>query len=470
MNRPTKIAAALAVIALSYPAAAWFAGQKIQTILDEQYAEMQSHPTLKIAERSYERGLFSSTEKVSFEMAMPLVAEDGTLQAGEPFRMHAINRIEHGPLPGLSTLAAATMDTELVIDGEQGERLAAALNGRAPLTARTVFQFDGSGRSAVDSPALEFGMPDGTGNELRISLGGLKADVAFSAGLRSYTTKGTAESMSMEDPNMRITLSGLSFDGDQRRLFDDEPWLHVGRQRATVASMDVSGKEDSELDGMAFQLERMSYDIDAPAEGDYVDVKALIGTEVLRIGDADYGPAHYDFSLTHLHGRTLVELWRKLVEIGSDPTALAAQAEDPTAIFAPLAEPAMALLGHNPAFSIDRISFTSPHGKTDLSAQVRLDGLQPEELANPMMLIARLQAAADLSVPQALLLAFGTSQAENEDEAAFAAAQLDAQLGALEAQGYLQRNGGIVKTQAAFRQGQLTVNGKPFNPLALGGH
>jgi uncharacterized protein YdgA (DUF945 family) len=469
MNRPTKIAAALAAIALAYPAAAWFTGQKLQTILDEQYADMQSHPTMKIAERSYERGVFSSTDKVTFEMAMPAVAEDGSVQAGEPLRMHVVNRIKHGPLPGFGTLAAATMDSQLVVDGEAGERLRASLGDEPPLTARTVFRFDGGGRSAIESPAFEFDMPDGSGGELRIGLGGLDADVAFSAGMRSYSMKGTAQSMSMEDPNMRIALSGLAFDGDQRRLFEDEAWLHVGRQRATVATMDVTGKEDSELDGAEFRLERLSYDVDVPAEGEYVDIKALMGTEVLRIGDADYGPAHYDFSFKRLHGRTLLALWHRLVEISSDPEQLARQAEDPTAVLAPLAEPAMALLGHNPAFSIDRISFTSPHGQADLSAQLSLDGLQPEELGNPLALIARLQATADLSVPQGLLQAFVNGQAEDAAQAAFATSQLEAQLGQLEAQGYLQRSEDIVKTRAAFRQGQLTVNGKPFNPLALGG-
>jgi uncharacterized protein YdgA (DUF945 family) len=76
---------------------------------------------------------------------------------------------------------------------------------------------------------------------------------------------------------------------------------------------------------------------------------------------------------------------------------------------------------------------------------------------------------ADLSVPQGLLQAFVNGQAEDAAQAAFAASQLEAQLGQLEAQGYLQRSEDIVRTRAAFRQGQLTVNGKPFNPLALGG-
>ena len=129
----------------------------------------------------------------------------------------------------------------------------------------------------------------------------------------------------------------------------------------------------------------------------------------------------------------------------------------------------MTLLAHDPEFSIDRISFTSPHGTAALSAEVSLKGVQPDELSNPLMLIAKLRASADVSVPQGLILEFAGNQAEDPEEADFAAAQLQQQLAMLEAQGYLQRQGDQVKTSAAFAQGQLTVNGRPFNPLAMGG-
>lgn len=469
MSRPTKIVIALAAVALIYPAATWYSGLRIQSVLDEQYADMKSHPSLKVSERSYERGLFSSTEKVSFEMAMPVAAVDGTLQAGEPLRLSMISQIKHGPLPGFKTVAAAMLDSELVLEGEAGAALRESLGGKAPLVARTVVQFDGGGHSAMSSPAFELELPDGTGQALRIGFSGFKADIDFSAGMRSYTMKGTADGLSMEDPNMQIALSGLVFDADQHRLFDDEAWLYVGKQRATVASMKAEAKEDGELGDASFLLERLSYDIDMPGKGEYLDIKALMGTEVLRVADVDYGPAHYDFSVKHLHGRTLMDLYRKLLEISSDPAQLAMQAEDPAALFAPLAGPAMTLLAHDPEFSIDRISFTSPHGTAALSAEVSLKGVQPDELSNPLMLIAKLRASAEVSVPQGLILEFAGNQAEDPEEADFAAAQLQQQLAVLEAQGYLQRQGDQVKTSAAFAQGQLTVNGRPFNPLAMGG-
>ena len=469
MSRPAKIATALVAIALIYPAATWFSGQRIQAVLDEHYADMTSHPSLKVSERTYERGVFSSTEKVSFEMAMPVAAEDGTVQAGEPLRMTISSRIQHGPVPGFETLAAAMLDSEVVLEGEVGAALRESLGGKAPLVARTVVKFDGGGHSAMTSPAFELAVPNGTGQALRIGFSGLKADIDFSAGMRSYTMKGTADGLSMEDPDMLIKLSGLVFDADQHRLFDDEAWLYAGKQRATVASMKAEAKEEGELGDTRFELERLSYDIDMPGKGEYLDIKALMGTEVLRVADVDYGPAHYDFSIKHLHGRTLMDLYRKLLEISGDPAQLAQQTEDPAALFAPLAGPAMTLLAHDPEFSIDRISFTSPHGTAALSAEVSLKGVQPDELSNPLMLLAKLRASADLSVPQGLLLAFASNEAEDPEEADLAAAQLQQQLELLEAQGYLQRQGDQVKTSAAFSQGQLTVNGRPFNPLAMGG-
>lgn len=469
MSRPTKIVIALAAFALIYPAATWYSGQRIQSVLDEQYADMKSHPSLKVSERTYERGLFSSTEKVSFEMAMPVAAEDGTLQAGEPLRLSMISQIQHGPLPGFKTVAAAMLDSELVLEGEAGAALRESLGGKAPLVARTVVQFDGGGHSAMSSPAFELELPDGTGQALRIGFSGFKADIDFSAGMRSYTMKGTADGLSMEDPNMQIALSGLVFDADQHRLFDDEAWLYVGKQRATVASMKAEAKEDGELGDASFLLERLSYDIDMPGKGEYLDIKALMGTEVLRVADVDYGPAHYDFSVKHLHGRTLMDLYRKLLEISSDPAQLAMQAEDPAALFAPLAGPAMTLLAHDPEFSIDRISFTSPHGTASLSAHVNLKGIEPDELNNPMMLLAKINAAAEASLPQGLVVALIGAQAQSPQEAAVVAAQLQQQLDMLEAQGFIVRKGGQLSSRAALSKGQLTINGQPLDLFGLGG-
>lgn len=469
MSRPTRIVAALVAVALIYPATSWYSGTRIQQVLDEHYADMKSHPALKVSERFYERGFFSSTERLKFDIAMTVTAEDGSLQMGEPLRMSVLNRIQHGPLPRLGTLAAATLDSELDVEGEAGAKLRETLGDKPALQAQTVVRFDGSGHSRMTTPALELELAADTERALRVAFSAFQADIDFGPGMRQYTMKLGIDRFSMEDPSLRIVMSELALDADQRRLFDDEAWLYVGKQRATIASLHAEGKDDGEMAGTDLQLERLSYEVDAPADGDYVDVIAMLGTEVLRVGGSDYGPAHYDFSIKHLHGRTLMELYRSLIEVSSDPAQLALQAEDPAAMFAPLAEPALTLLAHDPEFSIDRISFTSPHGTASLSAHVNLKGIEPDELNNPMMLLAKINAAAEASLPQGLVVALIGAQAQSPQEAAVVAAQLQQQLDMLEAQGFIVRKGGQLSSRAALSKGQLTINGQPLDLFGLGG-
>jgi uncharacterized protein YdgA (DUF945 family) len=42
----------------------------------------------------------------------------------------------------------------------------------------------------------------------------------------------------------------------------------------------------------------------SPIEGELLDLVAKMGVDRVLIGDQNYGPVHYDFSLWHLHART----------------------------------------------------------------------------------------------------------------------------------------------------------------------
>ena len=44
-----------------------------------------------------------------------------------------------------------------------------------------------------------------------------------------------------------------------------------------------------------------------------------------------------------------------------------------------------------------------------------------------------------------------------------------AQLAAFAQQGYITRGNGLVKSKIEYRDGKLSVNGKPFDPAAMGG-
>ncbi|HEX5803255.1 MAG TPA: DUF945 family protein, partial [Azospira sp.] len=181
------------------------------------------------------------------------------------------------------------------------------------------------------------------------------------------------------------------------------------------------------------------------------------------------------------------------MRISADAEMQAVAQTSPGQVLAPLVGPALELLKHDPEISIDRLSFRTPHGDAALSARVKLNAAQAQDFSNPLLLLAKLDAGVDLRVPEAFVgevavNAMPGMPAEVEQDAPaeatdvappaaeeLAAAALAARRDALQqriaglvTQGLLVREGGVLRAQLAMRDGRMTVNGQPFNPLAIG--
>jgi len=489
--KTSRVIALVAAPVGAYMLASWIVGAKVQSALDEQYKILEGLPYIKVADRKYDRGLFSATETVTFEVmgdmfralqkaqneaaAADPEAARAAIVALEPLRFTVRSSFKHGPLPGFSTFGAATSDSELVLDEKTMQELKAVLGDNKPLTAHTVYRFDGGGVSNINSPAFSLNMPgDAPDNVGKLSWQGFTATMDFDKGLAGYRMTGDAPKMEVADKNGSFVMSGLKFEADQKRIFDDEPMLYSGTQRMTVAQLDVAAvKEGEKQEPVAFK--QLVIDVAMPVNGEFVDVVEKIGAASLQVGDKRYGPGNFDFSIRHLHARTVAKFYREMMKLYSDPTVFTA-AGDPARALAPLAEPGKELLKYGPEFRIDRFSFKSDKGEAAVSASVKLNDAKPEEFANPLMLLGKLEAVADIQLPEPLLGALvasrmpGDTGAEDDPEAvAMQVQMLDQQLAGLAAQGLVARDNGQVKSKVEFRAGQLTVNGKPFNPFAMGG-
>ncbi|QDF99179.1 hypothetical protein CJ010_22875 [Azoarcus sp. DD4] len=466
MNTPVRIAVVAATVALAYPASAWYLGQRVETALNEQYAQLADLPYLRVVERNYDRGVFGATETVTVEFAdpRPATAEGEQGAAAQPLRLTVLTRIKHGPLPGFSTLAAAVADSELVLDEAARKEIATVLGDRKPVELHTVYRFDGGGTGTLTSPAFATTLPaNGDGSASRVSWDGVKLDLDFSAGLKQYSLQGNAPKLEIEDDSMRLVLAGLALEGKQQRVFDDDALLYAGTQKLSAAELSFQPKAGADEASMPVLLQQLAYDIEAPVNGEFLDIVARIGAAVVKVGDQDYGPAHYDLSLKHLHARTTAKLYRELMKVSGDPT-LASTGDAAGAALSALSGPAMELLSHSPEISLDRISFNSPHGEARVAARIKLADIKPEDYSNAFALIGKVDASGEAALPLGLLTAW---QGDGE-VGARKAARFNQQLAGLTAQGYVTQEAGLVKSALVFRQGQLTINGKPFNPLALG--
>lgn len=492
MNKTAKIAlvAVPLALAVAYPASAWIIGKQVEAAIGENYKLLAENPSAKIVGRDYQRGFFGATETVTIELfseaTQAIARQQQEMMAAnpglklppvQPMRIVVRSEIRHGPLPKFSKLAAAIVDTELVLDGEMQKQVASLFGSQKPLQVHSEYRFDGGGVSTISSPGFSTHWAAGQGaGRNSLNWDGVRMTVDFQKGLQRYTMQAEAPKLEIKDSEGgTMLLSGLRLEGEQQRVFDDEPLLYSGAQKLTLAEFSFKpGKEGAD----PVVLKQVAYAADVPVNGEFIDVAVKFGTESLAVGKQNYGPAHYDVSVRHLHARTAISLYRTLLKLYSDPALQLAAQGDPKLLLVPLTKPAVALLKYNPEISVDRLSFRSPEGEAMLSARVRLKDFKEEDLGNPQLLVARLDAGAEVALPEALLgtlagnspVAAGAGDSEMSPEAAAAARseKLRQQLAVFVEQGLVQREGGLLKSKLTFSNGQMAINGKPFNPMAMG--
>jgi len=475
MKRLVTVALVVGFATLAaYIAATWYVGIQVEAALSQPSHQLASVPYLKVMKREYRRGILSSEETLTFELfgdvarmmegqrqKAPDAPDAGTPGAPlQPLQFTVRSHIRHGPLPDGQVLAAAIIDSELQADQRQMPAVARALSGRTLLSTRTVYGFNGDGESFFTSPALVIALPEPPG---RIAWKGARATVHFSANWANYTIAGEAPGLEFDGKAARVAIAGMRLDSEARRVFADDPLFYAGKQKFLVAQASI---EERAPGGRSVVLKHIGYDVSAPVNGEFIDILIRVAVQDILVAERNFGPAHYDLGLKHLHARTLAQLQRALMKLQSDPSAMARTA-NPAEAFAALTTPALKLLEFNPEISLDRISFNSGDGEVVVSAHARLAGVGPEDLKQAPALLAKLDAGADIVLPESLLM---TPWGARSDTPEAAQTQMQArarQVAVLVEQGYIQREGALLKSSLGFSGGAFTVNGKAFDPRAL---
>ncbi|GHU32516.1 hypothetical protein AGMMS50256_22740 [Betaproteobacteria bacterium] len=463
-------AAVAAVIGAGYSASSWYFGQQIEAVLGQIDAEIAALPYLKLIRHDYERGVFGANETITIEIpaaliGMPRVPEPALESASPPLRVTLKSAIQHGPIPGFSAFALGSATTVIEFDEASQPKVLEAFGGKPAAEIRTQYDFGGGGVATLTSPAFKFaGLSKAQGIPVTLSGDGLEMTVTFARRMAQYSMQGSAPRFELTGANgMRLAATDLRFEGQQQRLFPDEPLLYVGSQRFSLAGLEIDpGQDDGPMKGEKIALKDIQYDIQTPASGEFVDLTARIGAAGLLIGAQDYGPAAYDFSLKHAHARTLAALNRDFMELSAKPELL--QEGQWLRAFAPIMDKSGALLRDGLVVSIDRIAFRMPEGEAKLNASIQLVDTRAEDFASPWMLIGKIDATAELALPTSLITMLAGSHSGNAQKRKQNAEQT---IAGLVEQGFATIDNGIFKSRITFKEGQLQVNDKPFNPLAM---
>jgi uncharacterized protein YdgA (DUF945 family) len=468
LKRKNILAAAVVVVALAagYPASSWYFGRQIETahrqIIDTQIAVL---PYVKLIRYDYERGLFKANETITVEIPHGLLTRGRA--DSEPLRITLKNLIQHGPFPGFSAFGAGRAESVVEFDEEIQKKVLEAFGGKPAAEIRTLYDFGGGGRSTLTSPAFRVTLPGGTeDSQVTLSGEGLELSGEFARGMTQYSTRGDAPRFEVVDrEGRRMVLTGLKIDAQHQRLFPDE-LIFVGSQRFSLDGLEIDpGPNEGEDELPKFALKELKYDVQAQASGEFVDESARIGAAGLRIGEQEHGPVAYDFSLKHLHARTLGTLTRKLLAM--DPEVLRNQEQLPKAL-EPMKADFVALAVNGAILSIDRVTFRLPEGEVSFNASFRMNDGKAEDFNNPLRLFGKLDTTAELVLPgKSIGALLSNIDAEDEEKAKNRAEAADEIIAKLVRQDYVTDDNGILGVRLIFSKGQLLLNDKPFNPMDL---
>lgn len=467
----------LALLVVAYPASAWLIGKKVESGMVANTERMlATAPYLKVIKRNHQGGVFTSTEETTIEIAGDLFRSLNEMQKSseehseeesdptaieqppkkpmEPITLRVLSHIKHGPFAGGGP-ALAKIDSELVFEDKVQQELNKAFAGKKPLTLSTVMGWSGGGTTTVNSPAANVSLQQGAAT---LDWHGLQGKVDFTKDMASYRADVSSAGLEIVGGPKKETMKigALQIQSDKKRL-GESAFLYTGKDNGTIKEMSFSsGAEPSK----AFALKDIAYVGDMTEAGGFVDMIAKMGAKNFAIGAETYGAAHYDFSLKHLHAATLEKLIKGFGEFysGKHKTAEDVMA----ASMAPWKNYGPEMLKHNPEFIIDRISFTTPEGEAMLKAKVKIPGATAEDIANPMTLIPKIDASADLALPEALVAKLAGAGKQTEEEKAAAAEMMQQQLQSSEQQGYIVRADKMIKTHFEWKNGKGMVNGKPL--------
>jgi uncharacterized protein YdgA (DUF945 family) len=422
MKTPAKLAIGLLALAIAYPAASWLTGNSIESGIETKFALMKKQGF--DVDYKFERGFFNSS--YTYTVSFPSL---------EGMKLTVHSRIAHRPFAGgLLTLAA--FDDEYTFDDSTG---IIEFSGGKTLKVSYSCGLTGNAHVAFPFPAFKLKMPDAKDS---ISISAMEVDMNFSLDMSRIDAKYKIPTMVVNSGNKTLTLSDIQAESNQKRLYDDSV-LYTGEDKLTITRLEAQNSRGEQ----EFQLQQVAFDNKISADGDFVNISTRLRAENLTADKKEFGPASYEQSFKHLHGRTLSSV---LDEFANLARRRGAVDSDNSKVLADLG---LKLLEHNPAFRLDRLAFRTPEGESTLTFSVALKDFKAADVANLNIpaLLFKLNVNGEVSLPLALV------RSQND---------LDQLLGELVKKGFVQAESDPLKITLTFEQGQASINGKPYNPLA----
>ena len=456
MDRKVRILiVAIVVVALAYPAAAWLLGFSVE----RQWQEREQHfteqvPYINIVKRDYRRGVYSSTEEVTYGLGSSIAKTVRAAGHGEwvdHAQFTVRNTIHHGPLPQLRAFAPATVDTQIVLPPEVHAKLVTALANKGELTIHTRMNWFGGGTTLITSAPFQIPLEKG----VELAWRGVDARVEYGRNYGSQSVAFESPGLSFKDATNSVTFGRLKLNSEMERAFDA---LDVGTAHFTLADFAV----DNQAKDFKLTLQNLALETRSQVSGEYVDTQFALLTGALQAPKFAATRVNFELHFDHIHGPSAAALTHSIRTAQTEAITSSPPVDPGPKILEAFKTSGIDILVHNPVIDVQHAGFTTPDGELALSIKAALPGITRADLdINPQLLIPSLvkllQASADVRIDTALLDKLLDTSGKGDT--------ITAQLQGLQRQGYIKLDGKALTTHLAFQSGHLKINDLPFPPM-----
>ncbi|BEP63511.1 hypothetical protein GmRootV213_40650 [Variovorax sp. V213] len=486
MSNKAVLGALAAAIALAYGGSTWWAGTKIKSSYDTALDELPKQTALvRVVNRSYERGFFGAVSTVTLELGCaadaaaqvpavkPAEGDDEEDEATAPFkpvRFTFRDTIRHGPIAG-GTLAAATIESELVLD-VKGQAKAEQLFGKAkPLTAHTKVAFDGgytSDLTVAPAKVTDEGKAQFTwqGAQARIEVNGARTQVHYDL---------TMPGLNVNDLRTGATMKMGKLTG-KADMDNSAGWiLATGKTEGRLESFEFAapkGLGTAEGAGGKALPTVLLQNIDMLADASIKDgLYASTGTikGAGKIGETKIDKFEMSSGGRRIHAagyKKLADAWLQSSAIngcgkGGGKASQAAMQK----LMDQLAPDLKAMAKYNPEIGLEKMLVEIGGKRGEISYTAGMVGVTDEDLQSPGMalLMKRGVLKANARLPMQWLEQIAATGAESGQTPPPEMVAGLVEQG--EGMGFVKRDGTDVTSQVEYSEGSLKINGKPLGGM-----
>ncbi|MCC6712234.1 MAG: YdgA family protein [Candidatus Dadabacteria bacterium] len=439
--------------------------------LIDQYTEGDA---FSVVSRSYDRGILSSRARTVFavrNMGKEIVRldETDTIYHG-PVPVMAIFKGKAGPAPVLSVL-----DSRIRLVPPEGSANADLFEKIPPIDAHTVISFDNKAAADMSMPGFELDLEDGD----KLSWKGFTGRV-------DYDTNAFHSLSDLESPGLRIdgkdstlTVSDIKAWSELSHPAPDAEYP-TGDVNFTVGKLDFLAKPGAKLRNLT--ITGIDFKGENSERGGLLDSSHSMVFDKLTFGDDKYGPGGYELSISNIDSKS----WKKLQALINENQNAADSEETKARFTGELVNLLPGFISRSPSIELRKLSLETSGGKLEGYLGIHADGegLENVDLAqNPVLMLAVLTADAGITVSKELFVsaltdykkeevlenmkAMGDDPPTDEELAELASGAAEDEINLLVSGDILVEKGDSYTIEAAYKAGQVIINGQPIDLGAL---